>query len=92
MTYVLCTIWIISSFVSLLLAIIRLNSRLFLFLFCSCLQLFCLIQKGIDFLMGDRYFKGGLSMGLTIKNAISVFILGLGKAQRKPLLTLFLRS
>lgn len=78
MAYCCFTTWIIFSFVGLLLAILRLNSRLFPF--SSFLQLFCLIQKTTDFLMGDNYIRGGLSVGLAIKNAISAFILDLGKA------------
>lgn len=63
MAYGLFTIWIIFPFADLPLAITRLNSRLLLFLFCSCLQLFCLIQKAIDCPMGDNYIKGGLLVG-----------------------------
>lgn len=39
-------------------------------------------HSAIDFLTGSNYIKSGLSVVLTIKSAISVFILGFGKAQR----------
>lgn len=65
------------------------DSRLIFFPICSYLQLLCFTQKAITFLTGGNYIKGGLSMGLTIKSAVSGFILGFGKAQREPLLIPF---
>ena len=52
---------------------------------CSCIRLFRLTHKAIDFLTGGGYINCGLSVGLTIEIAISVFILGFRKAQRELL-------
>lgn len=53
---------------------------------CSCIQLFCLTHKAIDFLTGGSYINCDLLVGLTIKVAISVFTLAIRKAQRELLL------
>lgn len=51
-----------------------------------------LTHRAIDFPTGGNYIKAGLSVGFTIKSAISVFILGVGKPQKEIFLFLLKKS